>query len=674
MFTQRPKCRYGSSDTGDGADRKPKGPKKDIGKGNDKSFDPVSWSSPTAQRPWTPPKKVRDGRAVAAKLAAAAAAAKSDGAKAAIADSKTAKAEFRKFMDKFKESKYVKKKLQGLNIDKTVVAGIMSSFAEALKADEIPYLSRELATRSMLEKANMERVLFPALYQYVRENLKDADVSLLDTLTKFSDLRTPAEWFPEARLRKRRIICHVGPTNSGKTHAALKRFEAARSAIYAGPLRLLAHEVYERMSAAGTPCNLLTGEERRESDGVDKWSATVEMVPQAKRFEVGVLDEIQMIADEQRGWAWTQALLGLQADEVHVCGEASAVELVKRICETTGEEVEVHTYDRLTPLVVENEGLDGSLTNLKKGDCIVTFSRKRIFALRRQVELYSKSKTAVIYGNLPPETRAEQARLFNDQSSDLDILIASDAIGMGLNLNIRRVIFETMKKFNGKDNVKLSVSQVKQIGGRAGRFRTANETGYVTTLNNNDIKRLKQCMEIPMAPALTTAGLQPLLEQLEAFAEELPGETFSGLLDKFEDLARLDGDYFLCNLENQKAIADLIQPLPLSLRDRYVLVAAPTNADDPYLAAITLRFARDLADGRESSLDAIVKLPKEPTSDIDKLKVLEMSHKAIILYMWLGFRFPSVFTEVDTASHLKRVAEDLINASLASLSEKDRRR
>lgn len=108
----------------------------------------------------------------------------------------------------------------------------------------------------------------------------------------------------------RKIILHIGPTNSGKTYAALQRFEQCSSGIYCGPLRLLAHEVYERLNAKGVPCNLMTGEERRESDGVFKWAATVEMAPLNRKFDVAVLDEIQMIGDNDRGWAWTQAVLG----------------------------------------------------------------------------------------------------------------------------------------------------------------------------------------------------------------------------------------------------------------------------------------------------------------------------------------------------------------------------
>lgn len=113
---------------------------------------------------------------------------------------------------------------------------------------------------------------------------------------------------------KRKIIMHVGPTNSGKTYHALQRFQKAESAVYCGPLRLLAQEVYERSNEGGVPCNLLTGEERRESDGVDKWSCTVEMTNLNSRFDVAVIDEIQMIGDDQRGWAWTSAVLGIFLD------------------------------------------------------------------------------------------------------------------------------------------------------------------------------------------------------------------------------------------------------------------------------------------------------------------------------------------------------------------------
>ncbi|KAI9346115.1 P-loop containing nucleoside triphosphate hydrolase protein [Obelidium mucronatum] len=481
---------------------------------------------------------------------------------------------------------------------------------------------------------------------------------------KFTDLRTPAEWFPEARLMKRNIILHVGPTNSGKTYSALKRLEQCDTGVFCGPLRLLAHEIYERLNTAGSPCNLLTGEERRESDGVEKWACTVEMTPLHREFEVAVIDEIQMIGDDQRGWAWTQAFLGLRAREIHLCGEATVVPLIKRICETTGDNVTVNTYERLTPLTVEKKGFHSSFSNIRKGDCVVTFSRKSIFALRKRIESFGNLKAAVIYGGLPPETRSEQARLFNDANSGYDVLVASDAIGMGLNLNIKRVIFERVQKFNGTELSFLTVSQIKQIGGRAGRFKTAFQDGSVTTFHNGDLRRVREAMATINPLPLPSAGLYPNLEQMEKFAAELPNETFSGLLDKFEELSRLDGDFFLCNLTAQKQSADLIQKVELTLQDRYILVSAPSNSESPVGGPALLKFAKCISEGDEILLQDVVSLPDSPPKASEPLRELEELHKVIVLYIWLSLRYPANFPGVEAANHMKKVSEDLINQSL----------
>jgi ATP-dependent RNA helicase SUPV3L1/SUV3 len=177
--------------------------------------------------------------------------------------------------------------------------------------------------------------------------------------------------------------------------------------------------------------------------------STIEMVPLAQSFDVAVIDEIQMIADGQRGWAWTKALLSVKAKEVHICGEPTAIDLVKRLCKELGEEVEVREYTRLTPLSVEAQSLGGDEGKIVKGDCFVAFSRSEIFQQKKLIEKKTGLRAAVIYGSLPPESRASQAKLFNDQDSEYDILIASNAIGMGLNLNIKRVVFSTTRKFNG---------------------------------------------------------------------------------------------------------------------------------------------------------------------------------------------------------------------------------
>ncbi|KAJ2763896.1 RNA helicase, partial [Coemansia nantahalensis] len=221
-------------------------------------------------------------------------------------------------------------------------------------------------------------------------------------LRKITNMQYPHEWSVAARSMKRRIIMHVGPTNSGKTYHALQRLQNARQGIYCSPLRLLAYEVYNRMLSAGVACMVITGEDRRvpnyEEAGITPAgyaisgaaitqvvSCTIEMAPN-QPYNVAVIDEIQMIADRERGWAWTNALLGLRAREIHLCGEPSAVPLVKRMCAAMDEEVEVREYSRLGSLQVCDKSLEGDWSNIQKGDCVVTFSRLAIYQTKELIE------------------------------------------------------------------------------------------------------------------------------------------------------------------------------------------------------------------------------------------------------------------------------------------------
>lgn len=272
---------------------------------------------------------------------------------------------------------------------------------------------------------------------------------------------------------------HVGPTNSGKTHQALQALAAAKTGFYAGPLRLLAYEIWERLNKGqvvpagatldldaaadddgGTDlldgtnpakppvltkghnerfaraCNLITGEETRLVEEDALVSCTVEMLGFSQLVDVAVVDEIQMIADPGRGSAWTAAVLGLCAKEIHLCGEETAVNVVKDLVKDTGDELIVNRYQRLTPLRVATESLNGDLKRIEKGDCVVTFSRTGIFSLKKEIERVTNLRCAVAYGRLPPEVRSEQAALFNDPNSGFDVIVGSDAIGMGLNLYV----------------------------------------------------------------------------------------------------------------------------------------------------------------------------------------------------------------------------------------------
>lgn len=273
--------------------------------------------------------------------------------------------------------------------------------------------------------------LYPTIYRLAR-------------LGEATDARQYVNRFPAARAVKRKIKLHVGPTNSGKTYNALLALVKARSGFYAGPLRLLAHEVWSRinrgtmagMNEVGRDCNLLTGEEVRVVDEECQLaSCTVEMIGlNTAPVDVGVVDEIQLLGDPNRGGVWNSTVLGACAHELHLCGEDTVVDLVKRIAAETGDEVEVNHHTRLAPLAVAEDSLDGDWSKVRKGDCVIAFGRKTVHQIKDEIQAKTPLKCVVAYGGLPPETRAEQAKLFNDPDSGYDVLVATDAVGMGLNL------------------------------------------------------------------------------------------------------------------------------------------------------------------------------------------------------------------------------------------------
>ena len=239
--------------------------------------------------------------------------------------------------------------------------------------------------------------------------MKNSQVSLAATSQTESatNLLRPHMWFPKARSMRRKIICHMGPTNSGKTFRAIEKLKAADSGVYCGPLRLLAWEIFERLNEQEIPCSLITGQELEEKEGAKVLSCTTEMVDVTTEYDVAVIDEIQLIGDADRGWAWTRALLGVPAKEVHVCGEPAALPLIERLCKETNDELIIHHYDRLSPLSITAEPIQ-SLKEVRPGDAVIAFSRRELFWLKNQIESLTGKNCCIVYGALPPEIRKQQ--------------------------------------------------------------------------------------------------------------------------------------------------------------------------------------------------------------------------------------------------------------------------
>ncbi|KAK9235471.1 P-loop containing nucleoside triphosphate hydrolase protein [Lipomyces kononenkoae] len=546
---------------------------------------------------------------------------------------------------------------------------------------------------AVMQIDNMLNVCYVNFLQEKENALSTRKPILTRKSRQLANMDRPEEWYPHTRQMKRKWILHVGPTNSGKTYTALQRLQNAKTGIFAGPLRLLAREIYERFKAVGKACNLVTGEEiimeyDEFGNRAGLSASTVEMVDQVNEVDVAVIDEIQMICDPLRGWAWTAAVLGLKAKELHLCGEERAVSLLLSLAESVGDEVEVNRYKRLSPLEVEKHSLSSSVDKVRPGDAIVTFSRQSIFAIKRKIENETQHKCAIIYGGLPPETRARQAELFNDPNSGFDVLVASDAIGMGLNLSIKRIVFESATKFDGLNYRRVDPNHMKQIAGRAGRYRSsfeaangtqisdADRLGLVTTLDKEDRGYLVKCMARESVP-ITHAGVLPPGNLVRLFAQEYPPSMpFDILLTKFYNLATASNNYVTCSLQQQISVARMISEVGgLLVNEKTAIVTAPANSRVGIISLIMEDICTAIAKGTPLSLVDIehFDLDTMEYADVSKphtLRNLEQLHLSITLYLWLSYRFPVVLFDREGAMEFNVYVQALIEKCLNTIQFK----
>ena len=325
----------------------------------------------------------------------------------------------------------------------------------------------------------------------------------------------PEKQYPEARGMKRHFILHIGPTNSGKTYQALQRLRQAYRGIYLGPLRLLALEVYDRMMMSGIPCNMITGEETIRTPGSFVQASTVEILDIRETYDIAVIDEAQMMTDENRGSFWTRAILGIRAEEIHVCSSGTAENLLVRMIKRCGDTYEIVRHERNTRLEFIPKRYDMS-KDVEAGDALIAFSKKNVLAIAATLEGRGL-KASVIYGTLPPQTRQEQVRLFTEGVNQ--VVVATDAIGMGINLPIRRVVFMNSMKFDGTDKRRLEAEEIRQIAGRAGRYGYY-DVGYVQSAV--DTEYIGRKLEEPLKP-LTRArvGFPEVLLDIDMEMDEI---------------------------------------------------------------------------------------------------------------------------------------------------------
>ncbi|MEL6286956.1 MAG: helicase-related protein, partial [Pseudomonadota bacterium] len=290
----------------------------------------------------------------------------------------------------------------------------------------------------------------------------------------------------------------LGPTNTGKTHYAIDRMLGHSSGMIGLPLRLLAREVYDRICALKGPglCALITGEERIEPSTARYFVCTVEAMPVQKQVEFLAIDEIQIAEDDDRGHVFTDRLLNARGTQETVFLGA---ETMRPILRELDLRVATDTRERFSELKYAGPS---KLTRLPKKTAIVAFSADAVYAtaelLRRQ-----KGGAAVVMGALSPRTRNAQVALY--QSGEVDYLVATDAIGMGLNLDVERIAFAERAKFDGRRHRPLTAAECGQVAGRAGRFRSDGEFGEVGECPPFDEEMVRQIEDHRFEPV---SGIQ----------------------------------------------------------------------------------------------------------------------------------------------------------------------
>ncbi|NPA30006.1 MAG: helicase [Epsilonproteobacteria bacterium] len=462
--------------------------------------------------------------------------------------------------------------------------------------------------------------------------------------------------FPLARALKRRLIFHVGPTNSGKTYAAMQRLKRADTGYYLAPLRLLALEGYESLLADGIPASLVTGEEQMIDEEAAHISSTIEMANFQVDVDVCVIDEVQMIDDPDRGWAWANAIIGIPAKEVIMTGSEDALAAIRELAEWLGEPLEVVRFERKGPLTLLDK--PSSMKKLEPGTAIVAFSRKDVLTLKEQ--LASRYSVSVVYGNLSPEVRREEARRFREGESQ--VLVATDAIAMGLNLPIKTLLFARDSKFDGQSRRPLYPSEIRQIAGRAGRFGL-HEAGFVGALSHPVLQSVTELIDAPAPPIQGPYRVMANLEHIELIASIIQTESLAEILGFFVKHMRFDGPFVAANIENMLQISRMVDMYRLDLKTKYHLACAPLTVGSAYLESVFHRYLIALEQGCPIGFAPPESLP-ETAATADMLFDAEERVKEVSLYLWLSYRFPDAFVDTERARTARETLNRFIERSL----------
>ena len=279
-------------------------------------------------------------------------------------------------------------------------------------------------------------------------------------------------------MTKNKITAVLGPTNTGKTHLAIETMLSFDSGMIGFPLRLLAREVYDKIikKIDQNKVALITGEEKIIPTNANYFLCTVESMPIDKSLDFVGVDEIQMCADHERGHIFTDRLLKMRGSKLTMFMGSNTI---KNIISKLDDDIEFIYKQRFSKLTYVGHK---KISRIDRKTAIIAFSAEEVYAIAELIRR-QKGGAAIVMGSLSPKTRNSQVELY--QSGDVDFLVATDAIGMGINMNLDNIYFSNLKKFDGKKLRRLNLSEIGQIAGRAGRY-----------LNNGSFGITGDCKEI----------------------------------------------------------------------------------------------------------------------------------------------------------------------------------
>jgi ATP-dependent RNA helicase SUPV3L1/SUV3 len=462
--------------------------------------------------------------------------------------------------------------------------------------------------------------------------------------------RSLKEMYPIARNKKRKFTFFIGETGSGKTYSAFQRIKGKESGAFFAPLRLLALEGQETIDNLGYPCSLITGEEQDIKEGAMFCSSTIEMLNLTEEYDIAIIDECQLIYDEHRGWAWTQAIIGVNADEVILTGSEEALSAIEFLVDYTGEELEVIKLKKKTTLEKYSKNVN-NVESIPENSAIVCFSKKRILELKNKYEKETGKHCSVIFGALSPETRKEEARRFRE--GETKVVFATDAIGLGLNLPIENVFFDSLQKFNGQISDIIDSSLAKQIVGRAGRYGFYN-TGFYGVFGNNNTQLLDKLLKSKYPKHENNFYYKIPFVVFQEISEILNTTDSYSIIKRFVQLYDfVEPNFIKMDYSELLFKADVIEAELrkvnsdkniLTLYEKYKLIFSPLDVNNEDMKS----FFCYLIKNKVLKLKDFI-FEKELKSEIKSIKTLEdLNHVEYKLsklesYNWLSFNFKDIF-------------------------------